>query len=35
MRADGKAFVGVIILAAGVAIGWTLGNLITRKLGLT
>lgn len=35
MKADAKAFIAVLVLAAGVAIGWTLGNVVTRRLGLS
>lgn len=35
MRADARAFILVIVIGAGVAIGWTLGNVVTRRLGLS
>lgn len=35
MRLDGRAFVAAVVIAAGVAVGWTLGNWFTKRAGLT
>ena len=35
MRGNAGAFVGFVVIAAGVAVGWTLGQWLTRRIGLT
>lgn len=35
MRPSAGAFIGFAVIAAGVAVGWTLGLYVTRRLGLS
>jgi hypothetical protein len=35
MKANAGAFIGFVVIAAGVAVGWTLGLYLTRRIGLS